>query len=177
MSAFLHPGYLHLGGECHSLPNMYFGRGCWPERQAVGCSQSRTSRDRVQGKYFHSMNRQMQREIKWPSRHIGKAHILILVNLFKSALETRSITYRPIGLLNALRVLGVWGKGRNSLAVQWWRLCASTVGGLGLTPGWGIGIPHATWCSQTNKKKKYSLFIALKYTCEHNFFFQKIRFL
>lgn len=27
------------------------------------------------------------------------------------------------------------------------------------------------------KKKKYSLFIALKFTCEHNFFFQKIRFL
>ena len=30
------------------------------------------------------------------------------------------------------------------LAVQWFRLCASTAGGMGLVPDRGIKIPHAT---------------------------------
>ena len=33
---------------------------------------------------------------------------------------------------------------RTSLAVQWLRLHASTEGGKGLIPGWGIKIPRAT---------------------------------
>ena len=33
---------------------------------------------------------------------------------------------------------------RTSLAVQWLRLCASTVGGMGSIPSWGTKIPHAT---------------------------------
>ena len=33
-----------------------------------------------------------------------------------------------------------------SLAVQWLRLCASTAGGMGSIPGWGIKIPCAMEC-------------------------------
>ena len=39
------------------------------------------------------------------------------------------------------------GRG-NSLAVQWLRLCACTAGGMGLIPGRGTKIPHATGRSQ-----------------------------
>ena len=35
-----------------------------------------------------------------------------------------------------------------SLAVQWLRLCASTAGGMGLIPGWGTKMSHATWHGQ-----------------------------
>ena len=41
-----------------------------------------------------------------------------------------------------------------SLVVQWLRLCASTAGGLGLIPGQGTKIPHATWHNQKKKNKK-----------------------
>ena len=34
---------------------------------------------------------------------------------------------------------------RTSLAVQWLRLCASNTGGVGLIPGQGTKMPHATW--------------------------------
>ena len=40
-----------------------------------------------------------------------------------------------------------------SLVVQWLRLCASIAGGMGLIPGWGTKILHATQCSQKQKKK------------------------
>ena len=40
-----------------------------------------------------------------------------------------------------------------SLAVQWLRLCTSSIGGIGSIPGQRTKIPHATWCSQ--KKKKF----------------------
>ena len=40
-----------------------------------------------------------------------------------------------------------------SLAVQWLRVHASTVGGTGSIPGWGTKIPHAAGHSQ---KKKYT---------------------
>ena len=39
---------------------------------------------------------------------------------------------------------------RTSLLVQWLRLHASTVGGMGSIPRWGTKIPHAVWCSQKN---------------------------
>ena len=39
----------------------------------------------------------------------------------------------------------------NSLTVQWLGLHASTVGGIGSTPGWGTKILHA---SQRGQKKK-----------------------
>ena len=41
-----------------------------------------------------------------------------------------------------------------SLAVQWLRLCASDTGGVGLIPGWGTKIPHATWSSQIKKNSQ-----------------------
>ena len=51
-----------------------------------------------------------------------------------------------------------------SLAVLWLRLCASTAGGTGLIPGQGTKIPHATWCSQKQKKKVKTLWYqSLKY--------------
>ena len=34
-----------------------------------------------------------------------------------------------------------------SLAVQWLRLCTSNAGGMGLNPGGGTKILHATQCS------------------------------
>ena len=43
-----------------------------------------------------------------------------------------------------------WG---TSWAVQWLRLCTSIAGGLGSIPGWGTKIPHATRCSQKEKKR------------------------
>ena len=42
----------------------------------------------------------------------------------------------------------------NSLAVQWLGLRASTAGGMGLIPGLGINIPHATRPKNKNKNKK-----------------------
>ena len=37
-----------------------------------------------------------------------------------------------------------------SLAVQCLRLCTSTAGGTGSTPGWETKIPHAMWRGQKN---------------------------
>ena len=41
-----------------------------------------------------------------------------------------------------------------SLAVQWLRLCASKVGGVGLIPGIGTKIPHALRPKKKKEKKK-----------------------
>ena len=38
-----------------------------------------------------------------------------------------------------------------SVAVQWLRLQAPNVGGVGLIPGRGTKIPHAAWHGQINK--------------------------
>ena len=43
---------------------------------------------------------------------------------------------------------------RTSLAVQWFRLCASTAGDVGSIPGLGTKILYATWHSQKKKKRK-----------------------
>ena len=51
---------------------------------------------------------------------------------------------------DSLRKKGAVG---NSLAVQWLRLHASTTGGMGLIPGQGTKILHATQCGQKKKKK------------------------
>ena len=48
-------------------------------------------------------------------------------------------------------------RGGDLLVVQWFRLCASNAGGMGLIPGWGTKIPHATW--RGKKKKRYFLSI------------------
>ena len=40
-----------------------------------------------------------------------------------------------------------------SLAVQWWRLCASDAGGMGLIPGQGTKILQAVQCRQKEKIK------------------------
>ena len=42
---------------------------------------------------------------------------------------------------------------QTSLVVQWLRLHASRARGVGLTPGWGTKIPHATW--PKNLKNEY----------------------
>ena len=42
---------------------------------------------------------------------------------------------------------------RNSLAVQWLGLRASTAGGMGSIPGWGTKNPQAVRCGQKKKKK------------------------
>ena len=38
--------------------------------------------------------------------------------------------------------------------VQWLRLCALTLEGLGSIPGWGTKIPQAMWHGRKKKKKK-----------------------
>ena len=63
-----------------------------------------------------------------------------------------SLSYIPADLLgwSLVSANAYW----TSLVVQWLRLCASTAGGLGSTPGWGNRIPHAAWPAkktQTNK--------------------------
>ena len=40
-----------------------------------------------------------------------------------------------------------------SLAVQWFRLCASTAGGAGSISGWGTQIPHAAGHGHKQKKR------------------------
>ena len=47
-------------------------------------------------------------------------------------------------------------KAETFLVVQWLGLCAftvSTAGGMGLIPGWGTKIPHATCFGQKTKQK------------------------
>ena len=44
-----------------------------------------------------------------------------------------------------------------SLVVQWLRFYAPNTGGMGLIPGWGSKIPHASCHSQKKKKKKIML--------------------
>ena len=46
-----------------------------------------------------------------------------------------------------------------SLAIQWLRLCASNVGGVGLIPGLGTKIPHD--CGVWPKKKKRNIYLSL----------------
>lgn len=43
-----------------------------------------------------------------------------------------------------------------SLVVQWFRICASTPGGMHWIPGWGTKIPHSMGYGPKKKKKKLS---------------------
>ena len=43
---------------------------------------------------------------------------------------------------------------KQSLAVQWCRLCAPNAGGSGLIPSWETKILHAAWRSKKKKQKK-----------------------
>ena len=45
-----------------------------------------------------------------------------------------------------------------SLAVQWLRLCTSNAREMGLIPGQGTKMPHAAWCSKTNKRPRFQAF-------------------
>ena len=45
--------------------------------------------------------------------------------------------------------------GGTSLVVQQLRLCTSTAEGVGSILGGGTKIPHAMWCDQKKKKKKF----------------------
>ena len=49
-----------------------------------------------------------------------------------------------------------------SLAVQQLRLYTSTAEGKGSIPGWGTKILHVAWHSQKKKKRRYSLYSAVK---------------
>ena len=46
----------------------------------------------------------------------------------------------------------ILGSPRNSLVVQWLRLCTFTAKGPGSIPGQGTKIPQAVWSSQKKKK-------------------------
>lgn len=51
--------------------------------------------------------------------------------------------------LNATELYALkWLRWGNSLAVQWFGLCASTAGGQGSIPGWATKSLQAAWCSQ-----------------------------
>ena len=56
-----------------------------------------------------------------------------------------------------LSCLGRKAELRTSLVVQWLRLHASNAGGVGLIPGRGTKIPHATQCSEMESKVQMSL--------------------
>ena len=51
-------------------------------------------------------------------------------------------------------MLQEYGRARTSLTVQWLRLFTFNAGGVSLTLGLGIRIPHAKWCNEKEKKKK-----------------------
>ena len=63
------------------------------------------------------------------------------------------------------------------LAVQRLRLHTFTAGGMGLIPGWGTKIPHATRCSKKKKKHQYLqptwLFRSHVYTRQKRTYFKK----
>ena len=42
------------------------------------------------------------------------------------------------------------------LVVQWLRLHTSSAAGVGLIPGWGTKILHASWCHQKLKINKWT---------------------
>ena len=46
---------------------------------------------------------------------------------------------------------------KQSLAVQWCRLCAPNAGGSGLIPSWETKILHAAWRSKKKKQKKHTM--------------------
>ena len=52
-----------------------------------------------------------------------------------------------------------WG---TSLAIQWLKLCTSSVRAVGLIPGWGTKISHATKQGQKRKKNKKGVRLQLK---------------
>ena len=70
-----------------------------------------------------------------------------------SALQSHQGRTRDIKYLKFFFIYGA------SLAVQWLRLCASKVGGVGLISGQGARIPHAT-----APKKSFSLLFVIEYT-------------
>ena len=72
----------------------------------------------------------------------------ILFCYFDLMVVSRSHLVSHIGSLESPDVLFKETVVGTSLAVQWLRLWASTVGGTGSTPGQGTKIPFATWCSQ-----------------------------
>lgn len=41
-----------------------------------------------------------------------------------------------------------------SLAFQWLRPCASSVGDVGSVPGWGTEIPHAAWYGERKRERE-----------------------
>lgn len=49
-------------------------------------------------------------------------------------------------------MLQEFGRARTSLTVQGLRLFTFNAGGVSLTLGLGIRIPHAKWCNQKKKK-------------------------
>ena len=59
------------------------------------------------------------------------------------------------------------------MSVQWLRLCTSTAGGAGLTPGWGAKTPHATRHGQKKKGGEgiYIFVCTCMYICLHNLYF------
>ena len=52
-----------------------------------------------------------------------------------------------------MTMLQEYGRARTSLTVQWLRLFTFNAGGVSLTLGLGIRIPHAKCCNQKEKKK------------------------
>ena len=44
---------------------------------------------------------------------------------------------------------------KTSLVIQWLRLCASNAGDVGLIPGQGTKISHATWHGQKKNYDQY----------------------
>ena len=76
------------------------------------------------------------------------------------------VIYLPQYLLGRKRSVNVACRTNNnntgtSLELQWLRLHAPNAGGMGLIPGWGTKVPHASqrWCGQ--KKEKNTIILCL----------------
>ena len=64
----------------------------------------------------------------------------------------------------------------SSPVVQWLRLCASNAGGMGLIPGQGTKILHASRCGKEKKKKKKKKDTELNLVFkDHKFWIREIR--
>ena len=122
--------------------NIYLGGDARKNGVGVGCKR-KTNKGHIHEWVIRLSNR--------VHSHCGPSELLNQGAKKLSSLPPKShplFTLRQRDTL--IRTVGVG----TSLADQWLRLHASTVGGVGLIPGEGTKIPHAMRCSQKKNKSQ-----------------------